>query len=80
MAPPRMTRARRQGNPPRLRLPKVLLGKKSDGPPAADSKRSSPEAAPSTKETPAATSTQFHAQGPAPEAPTAPQMRSNLRP
>uniref|UniRef100_A0A8D0KHA4 Brain acid soluble protein 1 n=2 Tax=Sus scrofa TaxID=9823 RepID=A0A8D0KHA4_PIG len=35
---------------------------KSDGAPASDSKPSSPEAAPSTKETPAATSTQFHAQ------------------
>ena len=54
-SPPRVIRARRQGKPQRLRLPKVLLGKKSNGAPTSDSKHSNPEAAPSSKETPEAT-------------------------
>uniref|UniRef100_A0A8D1YC84 Brain acid soluble protein 1 n=2 Tax=Sus scrofa TaxID=9823 RepID=A0A8D1YC84_PIG len=57
---------------------------KSDGAPTSDSKHSSPEAAPSSKETPSATeapSSMPKAQAPvAPGAPTALQMRSNLRP
>ena len=84
VVPTKGDKSKEAGEPQRLRLPKVLLGKKSDGAPTSDSKHSSPEAAPSSKETPSATeapSSMPKAQAPvAPGAPTALQMRSNLRP
>ena len=55
VVPTKGDKSKEAGEPQRLRLPKVLLGKKSDGAPALDPKPSSPEAAPSSKEFPAAT-------------------------